>query len=450
MPSAPPLAPELQDRFDAILNRLDSDDYAVREAAQGEMLEFLQQEPAVEAALVPIRRSHPSPEVRTRAALALASLEEYRLFGPTLVSLHVEDVTVPQLFAELESATGVSCQLVPGRDWDNDAADTVSLTLENVPFWEALRRVGEVSGCYPVEHSQGPPGGMMFGENVDSLARRPSSDAGAFVVEVRRLHRSDSATIELQLDEAGELRQDSSNSHNLGIQLRVLVEPKIYLATSMSVPEIEQAVDEVGNDLLSPAMRNQGGWYGSGTRWSYDVNVSLDPRRSRDATRLARLSGVFNVEVAREMARLDVDLQDVLGDDPLQPGKVVSVDKIFDLGPYALEIESIRRDDPRSVTFEMKLRSAGGVDLQQVDDFWQRINQLLQTLRVVDESGRSWSQGGGQTNWDQREIAFERTFRQTSDEDSRPARLQWEVPVRTEHHQIPFEFEDLPLPELGL
>lgn len=450
--AAPPLAAGLQGRVEEILTRLDSDDYDVRNKAQEELLELLKQEPDVAAAVSPLRQSHPSPEVRTRVTLALASLEEHRLLGPTLVSLEVEEVTVPQLLAELEAASGVACRTMPmpGRDWETQAGEKITLTLDNVSFWEALRQVGEASGFYPVEHSQNPDGGLMFAEQGDSLGRRPVSDAGAFVVEVRRIYRSDSAQLELRLDEAGDVKADTTSSHNLGVQLRILVEPKVHLAAGVAVPHISRAVDENGQDLLSATMRNQGGAYGSGSRWSYDVNLMLDPKRSRDARRLAHLEGVFNVEVAREMARLDVDLQELIGEEELAPGKPVNVDKAFEVGPYTLHVASIQRQDARSITLEMTLSASDG-GLQPGDNsFWQQVNQSLQSLRVVDATGQPWQQGGGQTQWNDRELTFERTYRLMNQEESQPARLQWEVPVRTATHQVPFSFEDLPLPELGM
>lgn len=434
----------------ALLKGLDDPDYARREQAETNLFGLILSNPALEQWLAGASRGDPSPEVRARSANILAKLAEHRLLGATLVSLDVKNVHPRQLVAELAEQSGVRFDYSPPDPWEQGGAsdNKVSLQLSNVPFWEAMRRVSELTSLVPVEHQQASAGAIVLSPHGESLGVAPTLHHGAFALQLRRIYRHQTAHIELGVGPDGAIAGNSNSDSNLQVELRMLVEPKIRLTGNASQPILDEVVDENGNNLLpqqDPRMDGSRGWSNSASAWSVQASIMLDSKAAARSQRIARLKGRMEVEIATDHESLQIKVDDLVDLRRLKEGEKKDLARRFEIGVYKIELNSVQKASDQSIQFEVSASwDQGGNDAQ---NGWMRAQALMNSLRLEDASGRPWASAGGGSGWDGTVMKSTRTFYRPSDEAGTPARLVLEVPTRVMSVSIPFEFTDVPLPQ---
>ena len=112
-----------------LIRQLADANYKTREAA-GRALED-----RGEAALSTMRAAQgdADPEVIARG-------ERNGLLTPRIVTLHVSQMPVTQVFAQIAEQTGYKIGVQPGN------AQLVSLDIDNVPFWQCMDLIGKQTG----------------------------------------------------------------------------------------------------------------------------------------------------------------------------------------------------------------------------------------------------------------------------------------------------------------
>jgi hypothetical protein len=156
-----------------LLRKLDAESIEVRtEAADLLMQRGAAVIPALEAA-----RAEAGPELQRRldALLARARTRE-RLAGrmppPTRVTLAMKDVPLREAVARIRAGTAVGAA-------DKVADRPVTVTLENVPFWQALDRIAQAAGGTQVVPG---PAGAWFAPGAQEKVPRAHVDG--FVVQL--------------------------------------------------------------------------------------------------------------------------------------------------------------------------------------------------------------------------------------------------------------------------
>src|SRR5262245_28448568 len=133
-------------------------------------------------------RKSDDTEVRRRLEEIIPRLEQAAALQPTLVSVSFRDLLVRKAVAELSRVGGYKLELSQNgarqTGTDDPEKRLVSLELKNVPFWQALDRLCEVSGLTFQEGWYGHDQETLrleFGESHAS----PMYVNGAFRITIR-------------------------------------------------------------------------------------------------------------------------------------------------------------------------------------------------------------------------------------------------------------------------
>ena len=292
-----------------LLDALDADDYAAREAAEDALVAAVLDDPSLRPAVEKAADADARPEVRARCASALLRLEEQRLFGQTRVTLHRRGAGDRELVEAFAAAAGVQFtywpanlfEAQPNRDpADPNAAAGADLDLDGEGFFPALAALCRATGLGAMQRS---PNGDRGGGDI-YLARSngrwggsgffdpdlPTCPAGAFAVQLVSLYRTRSDTVQLARGPDGAVVAKHNPGDQFSLSMRVLVEPKVRLSAGLDAPRLDEAVDDRGNSVISARQDSYGSYYG-GTGWSYDVQTAAGRGQARRRDEFARAAG---------------------------------------------------------------------------------------------------------------------------------------------------------------
>ena len=319
----------------AVLERLGDDSFAVREAAQRDLLRLALDDPAAAEAVERAARDHPDDEVRARCRTTVEAVGDARRFGASRITLRLTDVPAEEaaraFLAAVTEATavpgGADDANPPPRFWPSAEAPfadapqlgerPVSLDLDGAPFWDAVDAFGRATGLWPVQHEEGFAL-SRHGQPVGQYPRGDATeDAAAVAVELVSASQVRSSQVEFGVGDDGHVRADGrggGGQGTLSLQLRLLVEPKLR-PTGQTTVALDRAVDEAGRDLLVPAGdgRHHGGFHHGGPgSWLRQASVGLDAEAARDSARIAELSGRVTLGVVEATERMSIDVGESL------------------------------------------------------------------------------------------------------------------------------------------
>lgn len=352
----------------------------------------------------------PSPEVRKRAAAALAGIEADRLDTPTVVSLSATHLPADQVAAELARQTGYR---VP---FDGPAADRrpVTLALDRVPFWRAVDAICDAAG-----------GSAGVGD--DGTVRLTGADAGSPFVSYAGPFRLTAvgATSGRSVQLGGLPRGGPAavTAEHLTVSFVLWAEPKAPVV-GVGQPVVHGAADDGGRSLLPPAEARSSHYPPAAGHRSLAHGFSVGlVKPDRAAAAIRTLRGSVPVLVLAE-CRPDVTVTD-----PLAPGRAAA-----------------GRSGSVAVT-----GCSQGVNTLALDvtvsrtapaDGWQ--SAVAQRLELHDAAGRPWllDEVLAQTSTPT-VVTLSLQYRPAG--AGRPTRLTL-VEWRTAEREVGFEFRDLPLP----
>ncbi len=129
-----------------LIDRLDDDDAAVRDAASAGLMAA---GAAVRSRLVGVAEHGDSPEARSRAAGILASLEAVGTTPRTRVTLHLDHADPAAVFDALARQANVKVDVIPRDGWPlrGSTPPAITVDLVNRPFWEAADEVCRAARC---------------------------------------------------------------------------------------------------------------------------------------------------------------------------------------------------------------------------------------------------------------------------------------------------------------
>src|SRR6266513_754649 len=67
---------------------------------------------------------------------------------PTVINMHLKEVHPKLIFNELANQSGANFRPLPPGLWESKEWPAVSIDLENVSFWNALKAISEKTGLY--------------------------------------------------------------------------------------------------------------------------------------------------------------------------------------------------------------------------------------------------------------------------------------------------------------
>lgn len=407
----------------ALLDRLASDDWKERRAAEKELVAMGDEGESLIRALL---KKATDVEARTRLESALQQIADGRRDGTTFITMHLKDVTAREVLAELTRQARAPIRTYPENLFEHGKWPKVNIDLDRVPFWEAVRQISAATGLSLNPWNDGLR--LMRGGGGGGQIDGPSVTEGPFLIVANSVSRNQSINLGL-----GQNAQDE-----FGVRLSALVEPKITVLHCSSVVDVEEAVDDKGNDLAFDARAPGGTYYGgSGAVWTLYARLRYPEKNP--GTKITRLRGTvtFNVQAGSQM----IEIADLLT--APEAGHVV--------GGINVQFKGMKKskpDDPAS-TYELTLSITQDA---LAGNSWNQIQRSMQSkLKVLDADGNPLDSRGFGSSGNNNRIDFNLQFARSQDPQTgqlrgEPAKLVWEVPTETKDRKVSFEFTDLPMP----
>ena len=434
----------------AELSRLADDlgdaDYAVRRAAQRQLVERAATRPAWWPHVGRLAESHPDAEARNRFTVAAESIGEYRRFGPSRVTLIVRDATpraAAEAFAEAVRRTlpadGPAAEVaVDPEGRGGDESRRVDLELREADFWDAVAQVGRATGYWPIDRGRGEDDGFLLSrrgsgataEHPIAADDRPAIRRTAARVSLAGATLEANANGRFRAGEDGEVELDAGGAgSSLRVNLRLLIEPKLRPAGGARVV-VDEATDGAGDGVLRE--RESGERVDS---WGETVSIRLDrPADAPGEPRLRRLAGRVELDVIDRYEQSQVEV--------VAPGTAESG------GDRPMEVEFGPESDGR-IGAEVRVGVAEDDDLRRGG----RPFPSPESLAFIGADGRRWAGQLGGVDRERGEAGrsfwvVSLSFRRPDGSDAAPATLTWHRPSSTRALTVPFAFENVPLPPL--
>ena len=406
----PPSGDSVISSPEKLLESLSNPDWRERREA---IHQLIQLGPAGDEAVKNLLRRNLDHEQRKNVGLALQLIQDNRLFGPSLITLHVNGATASDVVKSIGEQAYAKLPVYPTDLLTQDRFAKVNLNLDHVSFWDAMRELGNqlnidyLSDSQELRITRGP------GRLPQGTIQR-----GAFLLTAR----------------AETMRRGMS------LELNVYPEPKITILRTTDL-KLDKAVDDQGNPLTSQSGRGFRGGRGFGGRFGGYNPVRNGPRtisgifqRPPDADKIGELRGQFTVCVLGGTTRWEIA-------DPLN---VASVSRTVDAIPVTIESFTGKGENyllKASVPFGW---SGYDAQISEIVDLMKR-----DRLRVYDAAGRQLTAGnpdqtpGSETT--EIEVSFSTRSLNGQKPAGPPAKLVWEIPEKTRDVIIPFQFKSIPI-----
>jgi hypothetical protein len=432
--AAPPVSVEFAARLETLLQQLGHENWLVRQTAQDELvLMGPEARPRVEALL----RETADEEIRTRLEAALQQMEENRVTGTSVVTLHAAGLHPRLVFNELARQAYATFRTSPGDLWESRAWPPINVDVERQPFWAVMKDLCDRSGVMPVAgggdgvlvlgaappRGEGLPASPRSGNRAWGSA--PTLVSGPFLVCVSSISRRH------QVD----LAAPKNITREVRLMISVYPEPKLRILQGSPAARITEAVDEKGNAL---AQVNYAAYMQTRSDWVWNLSATLRPDpRGGDRIALLKGSGRFLVQTRSDSAEVD--------------NVLAARSQTRNIGGRKFTLKEVRRSpDGSSYVAAITLFRAGWTQSE-----WNHmISYNNNTFRLQDEQGRTLARattrpdGGPSTERADISVTYRRGAADPTGGEpaGEPARLVWEVPTETRELPVEFEFKDLPLP----
>ena len=285
---------------DNLIKQLGSDDADDRDSAQKQLVGLGQQAiPALKKAA----DENEDPEIRSRAAAALAQMKDLDSNGVSLITIHVKDAPAQDVFNTIGAQSHATIQTFNTRAMGGAINNpTLTLDAEHKPFWDVMTDVcTQLNVCPMIDLTSNKNTMQLMVTPRNWMAQSPHQIVGPFWVGVTSLYRQRSI----------DLRGPEQVTDRFAVQLTVLPEPKLSV-TKMSEFTVKEAADDAGHSLLPRAdttLANQ--MLRSARQMNHTIESQLYYPPEGAGKKIAILRGEVNAMVAQDMQQFQID--DVLG-----------------------------------------------------------------------------------------------------------------------------------------
>jgi hypothetical protein len=414
-PASRPTARQLQE-IEALLMKLDSEDYRTRDRALARLIEI---GPPAKERLEHFSRGTPSNEARDRANLALHTIRQNEAMGPTFVTIRLKSGSIQEAAAELTRAGGRRFDVKPAGENAGWRWRAANLDIRHRPFWQAAHEVCEAFGARP--YFGAADGAVTLVPNAEWVKRPWRSVPGCLVVfdSAERIPVRD---------------QDLDRQTGRGTRLRfeVYPDPALRPLTHTQYLETAEAKDELGQSLIPPKPISQAVGSGSGT-FSFETGV-FQPFNKPGGERLASFKGKAGLLLQTEGETFEMkDLLTAKNVTRRVAGmQVTAHDASAVPGGYAVRMTAVR----------------DGAEERVWDLARDLYHPLAPRLISRNDATRLWvvqSDANARRTNDRVDATV--VFLDGTGHGAVPDKMVWELPTKTRVLEIPIEFEDLPLAE---
>ncbi|CAN5457522.1 hypothetical protein BH09PLA1_BH09PLA1_30300 [soil metagenome] len=429
-PTTAPASSQPADPIDSLIAQLSADEWRTREDAQDELVAL------GDAAIGRLRvavAENPSVEARQRAQAAINRINERQVTGASLITLHMKNATLSDVFAEISRQSGSDLQPLPPELWELRPWPKVSFDFDNQPFWNVMRVVAEQTG---IELKAWNNDGLHLIQGAPAAAGGRWTVTGPFLITLHRSSRS-------QVIDYG--AGDSVNS-DFALTFSAIAEPKLRVLRASYIARLDEATDDHGNSLLNKddddELRRRSGldlaYIGNNAgQWQFTARLSYPKNMG---TRLTVLRGSAMVQLQTRSETIEV------------PNILSANNAARSLGAMSLTVRDVKKTADRYEVSVMVARDPNRPEAGPDAIDWQRVQQSLADLKIVDEQGRaleriSFSSGGTDQSTEVM-MSFSATEAGgTRNRTGEPSKLVWRVATEVKDVLVPFEFKDVPLPQ---
>jgi len=413
----------------ALVAKLGDDSFKVREKAQAELIRLGDD---AETSLRALLTTDLTPEAKARVEASLRKIQENRLIGPSVITLHYKDAPLETVLNDFTKQAGADMGIHRREVAEFLRGKTATVDVDHVSFWKALQEVSQSSGLGIPMYNNGKgrmtleiPG--RFGPGID-LTTEGVTISGPFIViplqctltHVVNYGHAPGIGMRVAMGMMGMANGNSQFTLNL----ICLCEPKLRIVGGINNDWLKQITDDKGHDLLGNNGDNM--FYNMGQSWSWQMPAQLHEVPDL-GKKIALLKGVIAANVRTKST-------DFVVEDVFQSGSVTK--KIGNL----------------TITFSGATMQANqallnfAITVQGGDpNAYNQIQMLISEMQVTDAGGNSiqvnqHSMGGDGTH-------MTLTVGSFSPDGQKPKKLVWEIPSDTQQVELPFEIHDLPLPQ---
>ncbi|HEY1923557.1 MAG TPA: hypothetical protein VGG44_12465 [Tepidisphaeraceae bacterium] len=399
----------------ALVHDLTSDQFSTRQIAQNKLEQM--GEEATPQLQEMLKDPSISDEASARIRTALLRIQEGRQFGPSIITIHCHDAPLAGVLEDFASQAGAGLGVDRPEIREFVGSRKISLDLDHVDFWTALRAVEDASHLHARPNNGNGP--MILDQPVGWFEpwNGRSRAFGPCLVGPQAVNWS------IQFGPGGNI------TSNLSIQLAAMVEPKLRVVGSFNGNWLRQCVDDKGHQLAPVGLpMNFGGPVG---QWYTPLvtNLQVVPGMGN---KIAKLTGEmdFTIQTKSDLVAID-DLTAALNISRTAGENTITIQKFTSAnGQYQLQL------------------SATGPAAQ---GRWDIIQNLISTLRILDEKDRplqltgtnSSSSPNGQMSII---LSYINDQQMNGQPSGVPKKLRWEITTETRQIKVPFELDDIELP----
>lgn len=403
-----PKTPPGPEQIQKLVADLAAADFGRREAAQQQLIEL---GGAARQALEAVADSA-DLEQRLRARAILEHLRQRQSWEPSRVRLVAKDQPVADIFRAIADQTGNPIRIVGPRQ---NAEKRVSITLENVAFWQAIDQVCRQARLSSRVQDDPNRSGVIIAPG-DS-GNFPTAHEGPLRLRLVAYHRTVNQS--LNYGDGTTSVQDSPT-----LNLELAWEQRFTLCRYAGWAQILEARTDAGEDLKTE-LRQKNALL---QLYRRQHQVTFTPRLA-PPTRPATRIGLLRVGILLATA---TDFQ-TLALASLTPGEVV------ERGGYELELQSAKEEATRN---SYKLRFSRPIpydrpnSLENVDEY----------LEVVGEKGAVLPANLQQVIGNKLSVTYT-IF--VPKKEGKPTSLRFVVGKIGPERRVEFVFKDVPLPRAG-
>jgi hypothetical protein len=336
-------------------------------------------------------------------------------YGPTLVTLHLHDVSPKDAFDALAARAGVTFGPAASLLWPGTDPQRVTIDVEGQPLWSVVQKMCAQAKVRVVESRSGHSIQLAGVDPKEPLA--PFAVAGPFLLMVKRIEQTRA------IEFAGPA--DGNARSGCRISLLVLAEPKLGTC-KWDIQKLEK----LETDDTRPFDPNFQG--GSGVVGSAGEAILF--QGDLHGTKVKRLRATGSFAVAGKPTSFEVD-------NVLKAGHAERV-----IGGFRVAMTELKAvaEGRYTVTVEAAPENHSAEEFKV---FCATLGQLWGP-RLLDTQGNDLHDGGGSSS--QYMDRYIRTLNAARNDGTQevgePAKLIWEVPSEVKTLTLPVEFVDLPLP----
>jgi hypothetical protein len=433
-----------------LLRRMASDDWKQRQAAERELVRLGEDAlPAINAMLngdgaAAAGGAKLDAETRARLQGARRQIAEDGALGATYVTLHLKDAAPAEAVAALAKASRGPLRTYPDNLFEHGQWPRITLDLDRVPLWDAMRQLCDRLGLAPNGWNDGLRLMPNNGEG-DGQFDGPSSSDGPFLIVANEVHHNRSVRLVAAAGAAPVAAR--AGEDDFGVQFSAFAEPKLTVLSCSETVVIDEAVDDHGNSLRpedeAPPIEEPGVFVTNrGTVW--DLQAPLRYPAKNPGTKIARLRGSVSFTIQSAAETIEIP-------DPLRATAVTT--RV--VSGVTIEIQPLRKEQTvgggEGKGYELKLSLTGGATIPGLGRPDAAQLTVQRGLRLLDDKGRALhTRSFGSSSTDGRRTEYRLVYVAGRDEDGEPVgeptKLFWEIPTGTKQRKAKFELKDLPMP----